>query len=136
MRYGLLLVLFFFGCKKDDPYAAIEPLVGKWEWVATQEADQEDWTMVGVDTNRVILSFRSDGLILDSSGTPPCCAPSAYILNGKPFNIEPKFPVEANRMCELVNCISCEFWDIKQSGDEIVVSFCTPGGNRYKYRRI
>ena len=87
----MMIFAFLSGCKKDRPDPAIESIVGKWHLDAYEKLVNGDkvWEKAK-DNPPGYLSFRFDGIMLDSKDLPSCCAPAGYNLNGTFFKIKPK----------------------------------------------
>lgn len=138
---NLLLTLMFpivlIACKSDNPKPAleIEDIVGSWKYVATEKIVNETPTWVAVDGESNV-SFRQDGVILNSRGLPNCCAPKAYQVNGLWFKIKNETAKEISEQCGPVDCMGCPTWNILQSGDELIIfSGCEPRVITSKYIR-
>lgn len=133
-----ILLFTFFACKSDNPKPApeIEGIVGTWKYVATETIvnDKPEWVSVPGESN---VSFRHDGVILDSRNLPNCCAPKAYQVNGEWFVINKDTAREISEKCGPVDCMVCPTaWNIFQTNDELVVfSGCAPRVLTKKYIR-
>jgi len=126
LLFFTIICVFVLGCKKDkaEPISEIKTIVGKWRLDAYERTINGQTTWEKVANEPSYLSFRFDGVILDSNGLPACCAPASYNLNGVKFTIVPKADLPENKQCYLVDCIGCPSWDIGQTGDEMVVGIC------------
>ena len=134
---ALMFTLVLIACKSDNPKPAmeIEGIVGSWKYVATEKIVNEipTWVAVNGDYN---VTFRQDGVIIDSRGLPNCCAPKAYQVNGLWFKIKNETAQEISNKCGLVECMGCPTWNITQTGDELIIfSGCEPRVIVSKYIR-
>lgn len=135
---ALMISHVLVACKKDapEPEPEIAAIVHSWKLTAYENTVDGKKIWVPVDGEPYYFSFRFDGLILDSNGLPVCCSPKAYYLNGVLFEVKPKAEVPVNVQCGLVDCISCDTWNIEQTGNELIVSLCEPfAARRSKYIR-
>lgn len=132
MRYIFLLLLlatasFWSGCKKESREAApeMDKLVGKWKGAAYQTVENGEvvWKEWHAEEEGY-LEFRSDGILLDEKGLPPCCLPRRYNIDGKRFEAIPTAPVEDNPLCYLVDCASCSELNIEWVGADRIVTYC------------
>jgi hypothetical protein len=138
LLFTLMISLVLVACKKDDPEPEpeIAAIVDRWKSTAYENMVNGKKIWVPVDGEPSYISFRFDGLILDSNGLPPCCSPRAYYLNGVLFEVKPKAGVPTNNYCISVDCIGCDTWDIEQTGNELIISLCEPfADRRSKYIR-
>jgi hypothetical protein len=134
---ALMLSLVLIACKSDNPKPAmeIEGIVGSWQYVATEKIINEVPTWVAVDGGNNI-TFRQDGVIVDSRGLPNCCAPMAYRVNGLWFKIKNETAKEISEQCGPVDCVGCPTLNIVQTGNELIVfSGCEPRVITSKYIR-
>ena len=134
---ALMFALVLIACKSDNPKPAmeIEGIVGSWKYVATEKIVNEipTWVAVNGDYN---VTFRQDGVIIDSRGLPNCCAPKAYQVNGLWFKIKNETAQEIFKQCGPVDCTGCRTWNIVQTGDELIIfSGCDPRVITSKYTR-
>ncbi len=134
---ALIFTLVLIACRSDNPKPApeIEAIVGAWKYVATEKIvdDKPIWITVAGKSN---ISFRHDGVILDSRGLPNCCAPKAYQVNGLWFKIKNETAQEISEQCGPVDCIGCPTWNMIQTGNELIVfSGCEPHVETKKYIR-
>ena len=132
LLFTLIISLAAVACKKDDPEPEpeIAAIVSTWKHIAYENTVDGEKIWVPVDGESSYISFRFDGLILDSKGLPACCAPKAYYLNGVLFEVKPKAEVPINSYCISVDCIGCDTWDIEQTGNELIISLCEPFTDR------
>ena len=143
MKNLLLALMFIFvlvACKKDDPEPEPEPEIAaiahRWKLTAYEKIADGKKIWVPIDGEPNYISFRFDGLILDSNDLPACCSPRTYYLNGVLFEVKPKAEVPTNSYCISVDCIGCDTWDIEQTGNELIISLCEPfADRRSKYIR-
>ena len=138
MLFALMISLVLISCKKDDPEPEpeIAAIAHRWKLTAYEKIVDGKKIWVPIDGEPDYISFRFDGLILDSNGLPPCCSPRAYYLNGVLFEVKPKAEVPTNSYCISVDCIGCDTWDIEQTGNELIISLCEPfTDRRSKYIR-
>ncbi|CAG4993786.1 hypothetical protein DYBT9275_01234 [Dyadobacter sp. CECT 9275] len=131
-----LLLLLVLGCKKDDADGPVNSfatgLEGRWKLVETEKGvvGNQGWVAVPGEQADYLI-FRSDGVLIDSTGLPACCSPIAFIINQKLFEIKPQAPLAANPACSSRNCVLCPTWDIQYSGNELVVSYCDSPRRKY-----
>jgi hypothetical protein len=130
----LLLALAFTHCKRDkdpEPSPEISGIVGNWQLVEISYPSG-DSTLVKNMTNepQKAFSIRYDGVML-YDGYGSCCAASEYVVNGKPFKIEPKEDIRYNLDCGLVDCIGCPKVTITQTGDEMTITACLGRVSKY-----
>ena len=143
LLYITLSMLVFLACKKDSMDAGIQSMgnfmsiQGKWYLSAIERTSidnaQRTWepaAAANVDT----LMFRTDGVMLDSSGQPACCAPGKLIINGNLLEVKPQTALPPNPLCALVNCPSCSSWDIEYLDNEMIITPCNNNPRR-KYVR-
>jgi hypothetical protein len=137
LLFALMISLILVACKKNnrEPEPEIAAIVNTWKQTAYEKTVNGAKIWVPVDGEPHYISFRFDGLILDSKGLPLCCAPKAYYVNGVLFKVQPKAEVPFNEQCALVDCIGCGAWDIEQTGNELILSYCEPIKTRSKYIR-
>lgn len=138
LLYALMFSLVLVACKSDDPKPEpeIAAIAHRWKLIASEKMVDGKKNWVPVDGEPYYISFRFDGLILESNGLPPCCSPKAYYLNGVLFEVKPKLEVPPNTYCMSVDCIGCKTWDIEQTGNELIISLCEPfSDRRSKYIR-
>jgi hypothetical protein len=137
LLFILIIPFVLVACKKDDPdpEQGIISLVGSWKHTAYGNVVNGETVWVPIEIEPRQISFRFDGLILDSMGLPACCAPKAYYVNGELFEVKPKAKVPINEQCAFVNCISCDTWSIEQTGNELILSYCAPVTTKSKYVR-
>lgn len=135
LLFTLIIPFVLFACKKDnpEPKPEIETIIGTWKQTAYENLVNGKKTWVPTVGEPYYMSFRSDGLILDSNELPACCAPKAYYVNGVLFEVKPKTSVPVNERCMLVDCVGCATWDIEQTGDELILTICEPLSRRSKY---
>ena len=134
MKHILLLFLISIlslQCKKDqtpDPDPQIASIVGRWRLAGyeIEENGKKVWKLNPNDITSYI-TFRFDGVMLDSKGLAMCCPPSAYKLNGTIFKIIPKAELAVNPQCGVIDCVSCETLQMDQSGDELIITYCLIG---------
>lgn len=138
---NLLLALMFtaglIACKSDNPKPEmeIEGIVGSWKYVATEKivSEMPTWVAVKEESN---ITFRADGVLLDSRGVPNCCVAMAYRVNGLWFKVKNETAQEIKNQCGLVQCIGCGTLNIYQTGNELTVfSGCEPNVKVSKYVR-
>jgi hypothetical protein len=137
LLFALMIPLVLVGCKKDnpEPEPEIRSIVSTWKQIAYETTVNGNKVWVPTQGEPGFLTFRFDGLILDSKGLPACCAPKAYYLNGVFFEVKPKAEVPINEQCALVDCVGCSTWNIEQTENELIVSLCEPLKSRSKYIR-
>ncbi|KAA0991289.1 hypothetical protein [Dyadobacter aurulentus] len=137
LLFALTIPLFLLACKKDSPKPdpTIQTIVGTWKHTAYEKNVNGVKTWAPIDVEPHYMTFRSDGLIVDSNGLPQCCAPKAYYVNGVLFEVQPKETVPVNDQCGLVDCISCDTWNIEQTENELIVTICQPHNLKSKYIR-
>ena len=103
----------------------LQPLVGKWRLVAYERMENGTKVWKEADPQSTLfVSFRFDGLVLDSRGLSLCCPPIALNINGKEFKIVPKATVPENPACAYIDCIGCANWEIKLTGDTFILDDC------------
>ena len=139
LLFFICLYIFVLGCKNErtEPLPEIKTIVGKWRLEAYERTENGQTTWEKVSGNEPsYLSFRFDGVILDSKGLPACCTPPAYKLNGTTFTVVPKADLPENKQCYLVDCIGCASWDIEQDGDEMIISICKIGSRARYVRQV
>lgn len=138
MKYLLYFLLFLSMAHCRDKNVApeiLQPLVGKWRLVAYERVENGRKVWKEVDPQSPsFVSFRFDGVVLDSKELPYCCPPSALNINGKEFKIVPKAAIPENPVCAYVDCIGCAAWEIEWSGDEFILDLC--GWSKSKYVRV
>ena len=121
---------------KNASPETLQPLVAKWRLVAYERTENGKKVWKEADPQYPsYLSFRFDGVVLDSKDLPYCCAPGALNINGKLFEIKPQANIPDNPMCALVDCIGCPIWNITLTGDEFILNLCGIGSVT-KYTRI
>jgi hypothetical protein len=137
LLFAMMIPLVLFACKNEDPAPEpdIAPIVHKWKLTAYENTVNGENIWVPIDSEPIYISFRFDGLILDSNGLPSCCAPKAYYVNGAFFEVKPKAAVPLNPHCSMVFCMSCTTLNIEQIGDELILSGCDSSMSRSKYVR-
>ncbi len=139
MKYLLFFLLFLSMANCREKNAApetLQPLVAKWRLVAYERTENGKKVWKEADPQYPsYLSFRFDGVVLDSKGLPYCCAPGALNINGKLFEIKPQANIPDNPTCALIDCIGCPIWDITLTGDEFILNLCGIGSVS-KYVRI
>jgi hypothetical protein len=138
LLFALMISLVMVACKMDEPEPEpeIAAIVDRWKLTAYENTVNGEKVWVPVQGEPYYMSFRFDGVILDSKGLPACCSPKAYYLNGVLFQIKPKTEVPVNQQCALVDCIGCDTWSIEQTGNELIVTLCEPfTATRSKYIR-
>lgn len=138
MKYLLFFLLFLSMAQCRDKNVApetLQPLVAKWRLVAYERVEngKKVWKDVGSQSPSFV-TFRFDGVILDSRGLPYCCPPTALNINGKEFKIIPKTAIPENPICAAVDCIGCATWEIEWSEDEFILNLC--GWSKSKYVRM
>ena len=95
--------------------------------------EKPGWVSVAGESD---VSFRHDGVILNSSGLPNCCAPKAYQVNGEWFVVNKDTAKEVSEQCGPVDCMGCPTWNILETNDELIVfSGCEPRVLTKKYFR-
>lgn len=111
-----------------------QSMSGAWRLDAVERGmgNQKSWEKVD-STRADTLTFRTDGVILDTKGLPRCCSPTSLVINGQLVEIKPSMAVPANPLCASVNCVSCATWDIQLSANEMIVAPCNM--SRLKYVR-
>lgn len=136
----LILPLLFLECKKNDleTEPAVKSIAGKWQLVAYEKTvdGEKVWENVDPDSQKNFTIFRGDGVILDSKGLPACCAPMKYFLNGNLFEIKTVVDHTLNSSCNFVDCIGCEYWNIEQKEDEMIITLCDTVPIKTKYIRV
>lgn len=139
--FPLLFLLLFitWSCKKKEeqptPVNGAELIVGTWRLVSYQTFENEEVVWREPETSS-LLTFRYDGVMLDSDGLPSCCLSTRYIINGSEFKVQPLSPLPENPVCALVYCTSCEAVDISVSGDEMKINFCAGTALQERYERM
>jgi len=145
MKRLLYLPLYFLvllSCKKDSlevqsaaEYLSVSSIAGSWKLTEAERVtidNQKIWETVP-EAQSFIMIFRNDGVILNEDGKPFCCAPTSLIINDQLMEIKPQSPIPANETCSLVNCINCPTWEIKLTGNQMIVTACNK--TRMKYVR-
>lgn len=134
-----LMVLFVLvACKSDNPNPApeIEGIVGTWKYVATETivGEKAEWVSV---TGESTISFRQDGVILNSNGLPDCCAPKVYQVNDDWFVVNKDIAKGISEQCGPVDCTVCSTpWRILQTNAELIIfSGCGSRMSTTKYVR-
>lgn len=130
------LVLGIFSCKeKQLTPEKIQPWVGRWKLNAIEPAgDVKKWEPVA-SKDGYVFEIRYDGVILDASSLPACCAPKYLVYQGKKFTIEPKEKLAPNPTCALVLCLACDTWYLELENDQLITNLCNLGG-RNRYTRL
>ncbi|WP_221392735.1 hypothetical protein [Dyadobacter sp. NIV53] len=118
-----ILIIIIFSCKKDsiDPEAAIQKIVGKWRHESYLEIvnGKKVWKKDN-SASRIYLIFKTDGSPISILGTPLCCGPTFYNLNGNFITLK-----SGNSFsCPNVKCSGCLIWTIIQSENELILSYC------------
>ena len=128
MKYILYFLLFLSttNCRdKNVTPETLQPLVGKWRLVAYERLENGKRVWKEADPQSPsFVSFRFDGIVLDSKGLPYCCSPNDLNINGKEFVIIPRATVPENPTCAYVDCIGCATWEIKLTGDTFILDDC------------
>ncbi|WP_428655477.1 hypothetical protein [Runella sp.] len=129
-----LLFLVTVSCREKTPTPpeTLAPLVGKWRLDAYERTENGKKVWKAVDPQSTsFLSFRFDGVVLDSKGLPSCCAPGSLTINGKEFKIIPQAALPENPSCAYIDCISCATMDIELTGDTFIQHSCFGSRSRY-----
>lgn len=128
MKYLLYLLLFLSMAQCRDKNVTpeiLQPLVAKWRLVAYERVENGKKVWKEVDSQSPsFVSFRFDGVVLDSKNLPLCCPPTTLNINGKGFEIIPKLAIPENPVCALVDCIGCATWEITLTGDTFILGDC------------
>jgi len=139
MKYSLYFLLFLFMANCRDKNVApetLKPLVAKWRLAAYERVENGKKVWKEVDPQSAsFVSFRFDGVVLDSKDLPFCCPPNSLNINEKNFKIIPKIALPENPTCALIDCIGCPTWEIKLLGDEFIKEDCGISLKR-KYVRV
>ena len=136
---GLLIVLISACHEKKEtvpePLPVLEAIASKWRLVRSEYKQMDSVIVQPVQNGEVsIIAFRYDGLLLNEAGQAACCAPSSYLINGKPFEIKqigeapPPDP-----KCIYADCFACPQWILTQEGDSLTVELC-PDAKMYYVR--
>ena len=135
LLYAVIFLIILFGCKKDDPepVAEIKPLAGSWDLKAIEKINNgvATWENVSV-LDASYLTFRFDGVLMDSNGKPECCPPDLLVINGSKVHVKPLADM-TNERCILADCNGCAAWNIQINGSELILKTCNP--SRLKYIR-
>ncbi|HEV7348138.1 hypothetical protein [Telluribacter sp.] len=139
----VLFLLLMWGCQdKHITPEVLKPLAGTWRLAAYEQTlnGKTKWVevpaAVGTAAGASTLSFRFDGVVLDSKGLPACCGPSALRINGTTFAIEPKAALPDNPQCHLIDCIGCGVLHIEVAGNEFISSCQSGNIGKSRYVRI
>lgn len=139
MKYLLSFFLFLSMVQCRDKNAGpetLQPLVAKWRLATYERVENGKKVWKEVDSQSPsFISFRFDGVVLDSKGLPYCCPPSALNINGKEFKIIPKATIPENPTCAYIDCIGCPTWEIELRDNDFILSLCSIG-SRSKYVRV
>lgn len=123
----LLVAICLSNCKQDaeEPNAELESIVGKWRLIEKEVEinGQKIWQKAS-DQLPYTFSINPVGVVLDNSGLPACCSPKSFMLNGTVINIESAAELPVNPTCATVNCAPCDVWDMNQTGNELIISYC------------
>ncbi|MCF2517680.1 hypothetical protein [Dyadobacter sp. CY351] len=135
--FALMISLTLVACKEDDPepQPEIATIADTWKQTAYEKTVDGKKVWIPVDGEPTYISFRFDGVVLDGKGLPLCCPPDAYYVNGVLFEVKPKAEVPVNNVCMTVDCIGCATWDIEQTGDEMILTYCKPVNMKLKFIR-
>jgi hypothetical protein len=130
LRFTFLSAMII-ACKKDDYSPVPYILVGKWKMVASEKPVNSgtEWQNTPAKDS-IYLRFSAYGEVIDSGGNRIMCGPTALEINGKPYKIKFKSPVETGIYLGL--CAQCDTWNIALNGNEIVLNNCSPS-YRKKY---
>lgn len=123
----LLVAMCLSNCKEntETPKPKLESIVGKWRLVEKEvEINGQKTWQKAPDQLSYTFSINSVGVVLDNTGLPACCGPKSYKLNGVVIDIEPAAELPVNPVCATVNCAPCDVWDMDQTGNELIVSYC------------
>ncbi len=133
----MVLVLLVFGCKKSEDsvsFSNISLLEGKWQLIEIETGALSGLVWNSIDsTQKQNIFFRADGIMVDSIGLPACCAPQAYIINDRLFEINRLVNIPDNPACNAVKCGFCKFYDLEIQGQVMILTPCQ--GPRRKYLR-
>ena len=139
MKYLLYLLLFLFMANCRDKNVApetLQPLVGKWRLVAYERMENGTKVWKEADPQSTLfVSFRFDGVVLDSKELTYCCPPSALNINGKEVKIIHKTALPENPTCAFIDCMGCPTWEIKLTGDTFILDSCF-NSLKSKYVRV
>lgn len=128
MKYILYFLVFLSMANCRDKNVApeiLQPLVGKWRLAAHERVENGTKVWKEVDPQSTsFVSFRFDGVVLNSKDLPLCCPPTALNINGKEFVIIPRATVPENPTCAYVDCIGCSTWEIKLTEDTFILDDC------------
>jgi hypothetical protein len=141
LAISILFISMFTCTNKDmDVQNSIvaETIAGNWKLVAEEQGfigqSQSTWSAVKQDSTYNI-GFLPNGVLLDFKGIPACCAPTSLTINGTFYEVKPSGgQLAPNPDCAKVNCSYCPIWEIKLTGNEMIVGTCNSA--RKKYQRI
>lgn len=123
----LMVAICLINCKEDSekPNPELESIVGKWQLIEKEMEvnGQKIWQKV-TDGLPYTFSINPVGIVLDNSGLPACCGPKSLMLNGIAIETESDANLPVNPICATVNCAPCDVWDMKQTGNELIISYC------------
>lgn len=138
LLYIPLFLILLLSCKKDSidgasSYMDFQTIQGAWHLIEIERTSLDNknvWESVS-SAQSDTLTFRGDGVILYTDGTPACCSPKSLIINGQLLDIKPQAALPANPLCALVNCVYCPTWEISLSDDQLIVSSCNSQKRKY-----
>jgi hypothetical protein len=138
LLYIPLFLVLLLSCKKDSidgatSFADFLTIQGSWHLIEIERTSLDNknvWESVSA-TKADTLIFRTDGVILNTDGTPACCAPKSLIINNQLMDIKPQQALPANPLCAAVNCVNCPTWELSLSDDQLIVSSCNNLRRKY-----
>jgi hypothetical protein len=133
----ILFLTLLVSCKEDDasmePSAFFAPVSGQWflkEVEVFTVDNKSSWEKVAANLADTI-TFRYDGVLLQTDGQPTCCPPKSLTVNGQLVDIVPQTSLAYNPECALVNCVYCPLWELTITGNEMIVKSCINSRRKY-----
>lgn len=137
--YIFLLMISMAACKSNeeanlnygiDSYG----ITGTWRLTGVEQGavgQNSSWVDLSADSTKDVI-FRYDFVLMTPTGLPACCAPTSLTINGNFVEIKPTTALAPNPDCSKINCTNCLIWDLKLSGNEMIISRCNTPRARYK----